>query len=138
MRAKTNPNKKLFSEQKLVNQVIAYLKINGHYVWRQNTGGMYDSHKRFIKFGFKGISDIIGVASDGRMIAVECKVGNNKPTQFQTDFLEEIKRHGGIAILAYSLDDVISNLERKWNVAAIAVNLSWKKNFTRIEVKKTV
>lgn len=93
-------------EQALVNQVLAYLKLKGHYVWRQNTGGMYDQHKRFVKFGFKGISDIIGIASDGRMIAVECKVGKNKPTRFQEDFLEEIKIRGGYAILCYKLEDL--------------------------------
>lgn len=93
-------------EQNLVNQVIAYLKLKGHYVWRQNTGSMYSKDNRFVRFGFKGVSDIIGIASDGRMIAVECKVGYNKPTQFQKDFLEEIQSRGGYAILCYKLEDV--------------------------------
>ena len=93
-------------EQALVNQVLAYLKIKGHFVWKQNVGGMYDQRKRFVRFGFKGISDVIGVASDGRMIAVECKVGKNKPTQFQEDFLEEIRARGGYAILCYKLEDL--------------------------------
>lgn len=93
-------------EQVLVNQVLEYLKYKGHYVWRQNTGGMYDHKNRFVKFGFKGISDIIGIASDGKMIAVECKVGKNKPTQFQQDFLDSIRERGGYAILCYQLEDV--------------------------------
>lgn len=99
------------SEQTLVNQVIAYLKISGHYVWRQNTGAMTTKEGRFIKFGHKGISDVLGVTNDGKFIAVECKVGKNKPSQFQTDFLEEINDHGGVGILAYTLDDVIRVLE---------------------------
>ncbi len=93
-------------EQSLVNQVLSYLKLKGHYVWRENVGGMYSQNKRFIKFGFKGISDIISIASDGRMIAIECKVGRNKPTQFQKDFLGEIQTRGGYAILSYKLEDV--------------------------------
>lgn len=107
------------SEQSLVNQIIAYLKITGNYVWRQNTGAMTKKYTdklgrrktSFIQFGHKGISDILGVTKDGRFLAVECKVGSNKPTQFQADFLEEVKSHGGIAILAYSLDDVQNQLE---------------------------
>ena len=97
-------------EQTIVNQIIAYLKLNGYFVWRQNTGAM-KLDNRFIQFGFKGISDIIGMTPSGRFIAIECKVKGNKPTQFQTDFLEGVVEHGGIAILAYSLDEVISELE---------------------------
>lgn len=97
-------------EQVLVNQVLAYLKLKGHYVWRQNTGSMYSKDNRFVRFGFKGVSDVIGIALDGRMIAIECKVGKNKPTQFQEDFLAEIEKRGGYAILCYSLDDIESIL----------------------------
>jgi hypothetical protein len=100
------------SEQQLVNQIIAYLKINGHYVWRQNTGAMTTQQGRFVRFGYKGISDILGVSKEGKMIAIECKIKNNKPTQFQTEFLSEVKDRGGISILAYSLDDVMQYFEQ--------------------------
>ena len=93
-------------EQVLVNQVLAYLTLKKHYVWRQNTGAMTTKEGRFIKFGHKGISDVLGVARDGKMIAIECKIKPNKPTQFQVDFLDEIKRRGGYAVLAYELEDV--------------------------------
>lgn len=100
------------NEQVLVNQVIAYLKLSGNYVWRQNTGAMTTKEGRFVKFGHKGISDVLGIAKDGRFIAVECKVGHNKPTSFQSDFLQEIKDRGGYACVAYSVDDVINFLEQ--------------------------
>ncbi len=93
-------------EQQLVNGLIAYLKLKGHYVWRQNTGSMTTKEGRFVKFGHKGISDILGIASDGKFIAVECKIGNNKPTEFQKDFLKEVEDRGGYAILAYKFEDV--------------------------------
>ncbi len=98
------------SEQALVNQVITYLNLYGHYVWRQNTGAMTTEGGRFVRFGHKGIADVIGVLKDGRFIAVECKVGKNKPTQFQKDFLEDITKRGGVGIVAYDLDDVVNAL----------------------------
>lgn len=101
-------------EQVIVNQIIQYLNYSGNYVWRQNTGGMTKNYqtkaginkRSFIQFGHKGVSDILGISKDGKFIAVECKVKGNKPTQFQLDFLESISSRGGIAILAYSLEDV--------------------------------
>jgi len=93
-------------EQVLVNQVIAYLTLKKHYVWRENVGAMVTKTGSFVRFGHKGISDVLGIAKDGKFIAIECKVKPNKPTIFQLDFLEEIRKRGGYAVLAYSLDDV--------------------------------
>ena len=94
------------SETTLVSQIIQYLNYSGHYVWRCNTG-ILKSGNRYVHFGKKGMADILGIHKDtGQLIAIEAKVGKNKPSQFQIDFLEDIKSRGGIAILAYTLDDV--------------------------------
>lgn len=102
------------NEQALVNQAKAYLTLKGHYVWRNNTGRIHSDyvdkkgglHHRMWQAGVKGSSDLIGVAADGRFIAIECKVGRNKATQFQLDFLEAVRSRGGIAVIIYSLDDL--------------------------------
>jgi Holliday junction resolvase len=98
-------------EQTLVTHILAYLKINGHYVWRQNTGAMTTKQGNFVRFGYKGISDIIGLTKEGKFIAIECKIKKNKPTQFQEDFLNEVSSRGGLACVAYSIEDVIDLLE---------------------------
>jgi hypothetical protein len=49
---------------------------------------------------------VLGCAKDGKLIAIECKIKPRKPTQYQLEFLEEIKRRGGYAVLAYDLSDV--------------------------------
>ena len=100
------------SEQTLVNQIIAYLKFMGHYAWRTNTGAMTTKEGRFVRFGFKGVSDILGVLKGGSFIAIEAKIKPNKPTQFQLDFLDEINKRGGIGIVAYDLDDVVNALSK--------------------------
>jgi len=58
----------------------------------------------------KGISDIIALWS-GRGVAIEVKTPGKKPTPEQVEFLRRWKESGGIAILAYSLDDVMKGLE---------------------------
>lgn len=98
------------SEHDIQSTILAYLEIQGHYVWRQNTGVMKiegPRGTRMFRAGFKGISDIIGIHKDnGRFIAVEVKKRGNKPSIHQTAFLNEIKRRGGYAIIAYDIEDV--------------------------------
>lgn len=53
-----------------------------------------------------GTSDITGCSKDGRFIAIECKIKPNKPTELQEAYLEEIRKRGGIAIVAYSFEDI--------------------------------
>lgn len=37
----------------------------------------------------------------------KCKIKPNKPTELQEQYLNEVRKRGGIAMVAYSLDDVI-------------------------------
>lgn len=97
-------------ETYLVSAVMQYLKLQKIYAWRQNTGAMKDPHGRLVRFGFPGLSDILGMY-EGRFLAIECKVGKNKQTPAQLAFRADVVNHGGIYILAYSLDDVIEGLK---------------------------
>ena len=101
-------------ETQLVTLIINYLIIKGHYVWRNNSGFFKHDYTTkaginktsAIRAGIKGGSDIVGVSKYGKFIAIECKVGKNKPTELQEMFLKEIESRGGHAIVAYSLEDV--------------------------------
>ncbi len=96
-------------ETALVQQVITYLNFKGHFAWRNNTGATRAGkfNERFIRFGLPGSADIFGVdKATGRFIAIECKVGRNKPTALQEDFLEQVRKRNGIAVVAYNLTDV--------------------------------
>ena len=55
-----------------------------------------------------GVPDILGISRNGVFFAIECKRKGNKATAEQLAFLNEIKHRSGIAIVAYSLDDVIN------------------------------
>lgn len=68
--------------------------------------GKYKGKTWAVKLSRPGTADITGCSKDGKFIAIECKIKPNKPTQLQEAYLEEIRKRGGIAIVAYSLDDV--------------------------------
>lgn len=59
-----------------------------------------------IRLAHPGTSDVTGCSKDGRFIAVEAKIKPNKPTQLQEDYLEQVRKRGGIALVAYDLTDV--------------------------------
>jgi len=97
-------------ETELVKAAIAYLRMRGWMAWRNNTGAMAWSHKGkrwYVKFGVPGASDVFAIKlGSGRFLAVECKVGRNKPTKAQQAFIDDVRRHGGLAVCIWSLDDL--------------------------------
>ena len=95
-----------------LREVMQALKNHSLVAWveRQNTGAAKVGG-RFIKFGWKGCSDILGQLKDGRILAVECKrLKVGKLTDDQTFFLERVRQHGGVSFVATSLHDVFNNL----------------------------
>jgi hypothetical protein len=61
-----------------------------------------------------GISDLIGII-DGRFIAIEVKVEEegNDATKLQKWFIDRVNKCGGIAFVAYSLEDVKKKIEKE-------------------------
>lgn len=103
------------TEAQLVNWCISYLSLKQFMVWRNNTGmfkGNYTDKKgitrnRVIRAGVKGSSDIFAIEpKTGRFIAIECKVGKNKPTPQQEAFLDDVDRHGGLALVIYTPEEL--------------------------------
>jgi hypothetical protein len=71
--------------------------------WRNNTGAtVYQDQngaRRFTKFGRKGTSDILGITSTGRFLAIECKQPKGRLTPEQREFLGTVDRAGGVALV---------------------------------------
>ena len=100
-------------EQDLQNSILEYLSYRPGTYWRINSGmipATYKGKKRMIKLAPKGFADIIGITNKGQFVAIEVKVGKNKPTPAQTEFLETINKSGGLSFVAYSVDDVKEKL----------------------------
>ena len=98
-------------EKDLQKQILDYLRLRGVFCWKNHSTGIYkQSTGSYIPVGMKGVSDILAIRN-GKLIAIEVKVGKNKPSNVQLEFIEKINENGGIAFLAYSLNDVIKALE---------------------------
>lgn len=99
------------SESVVLKQCLDYLKLKGIYCWRNNTGAC-KSGNRYIRYGFIGSSDILGILPDGRFLAVECKrTKGGRVSEAQHEFLSKIASNGGVAIVAKSVDDLITALK---------------------------
>ena len=84
------------NEAALIQKIRNYLKtVPKCFFWKEH-GGQY---------GTAGIPDII-VCYRGRFVALEAKVGKNKPTKLQAATIEAIRKAGGIAAVVYSVDEV--------------------------------
>lgn len=107
----------MIKEIQLQKLIRDWINLSGGFVWRNNSGQFSITDKsgklRYFKAGIKGGSDLVGVWKNGQFLAVEVKVGKNKPSYYQIRFLEEITRRGGIGFVAYSLDEVIIMLENR-------------------------
>jgi hypothetical protein len=100
-------------EQDTVNAILRYLGAMHIYAWRVNVGAVtarahdFNASDRFIRFGTKGTSDILGlIPPTGRMLAVEVKLPGREATVYQTAFLEQVRKHGGLAFVAHSVKEV--------------------------------
>jgi len=104
------------SEQQLKKQIVEYLNLTGKvFCFPTNTGTFFFTNKqgktRVFKSGVKGMPDILGIISGGLFLTIEVKIGYNKPTPEQKEFLDKIRSMGGIAMWVTSLDEVIENLK---------------------------
>jgi hypothetical protein len=132
------------AERDVLKAILAYLRLVPEVVaWRTNSGaammrvGKKDEFQP-VRFGFKGLADIIGWRSIirhessgvdksaavlpglkppgefyvAKFIAIEVKAPGKQPTREQAAFLAAVTRAGGLAIVARSVDDVRKALGR--------------------------
>lgn len=99
-------------EADVLRAVLATLEMHPRvaFVARMNSG-VFQVEGRFIKAGFKGCSDIMGMLKGGRLLAVECKSSKGKETDDQAAFGKRVADHGGLYIVARSVDDVMEGLK---------------------------
>jgi hypothetical protein len=98
------------SANELTAQIITYLNATGFDVWRQNVIGKVRGRKVSAK---KGLSDIGGYQlKTGIAVYIEIKVGKDKLSNEQREFLIKALANGCFAIIVFdSFDNFISQLE---------------------------
>ena len=95
------------TEAEILKSVLKFLRVHPDVAWvcRINSG-VFAENDRFISANSqKGMSDIIGMLSGGRLFAIECKSKTGKILQHQDDFLCLIASGGGLSGIARSIDD---------------------------------
>jgi VRR-NUC domain len=102
-----------FKESDVLSSCLQYLRLSGIFAWRSNNTGVFDpARKCFRSFrGLKGVSDLLGVLADGRLLAVETKRAGNRPTAEQQAFLDEVNRRGGVGLWVTSVHELAAALE---------------------------
>lgn len=119
----------------LTRSVIDLFNAKGHKVWRNNSGQGYGTSvvakaiellkkkqvrtayqvltsTRPIDFGLKGSSDIIGFTNKGIGIYIEIKVGRDKVSPAQQNFLEVAKSCNCVAFVCHSYEDALDAIKK--------------------------
>lgn len=100
---------KIGGETLLVKHCLEYLNLRNIHAWRNNSGAV-KSGKRFIKFGQVGSPDILGILPYGRLLCVECKIGKNKLSRSQEDWLKRAAEAGAKTCVVYSLEELMQEV----------------------------
>ena len=99
-------------ESDSLTEVLQALRTHNTVAWvrRQNTGAAKVGG-RFIKLGWAGCTDLLGMMKDGRLIAVECKRPKGGTLSIELAyFISMVNQFGGCAFIANSAIDVLKNL----------------------------
>jgi hypothetical protein len=88
-------------------EVLKALRAHPTVAWceRMNSG-MARVGNRYIRFGWAGCSDLLGMLRDGRILAVEVKSSSGKLRPAQAVFLDRVNAAGGVGFMARDLRDV--------------------------------
>lgn len=93
-------------ETQLVQLVRLACAEAGAIVWRNNTGSLPDTNGRWVQYGLcKGSADLVGIF-EGRFLAIEVKKPEGRLRKEQRQFLDIIRKNGGIAGVARYPSDV--------------------------------
>lgn len=97
------------SEANIQGDVMIALAGAGCLIWRNNCGQLPDRTGRPIRYGVgnPGGSDLLGIAPDGKFLAVECKTAIGQPTDAQLRFINAVQAKGGRAGIARCADDAL-------------------------------
>lgn len=96
------------SESELVQRVRLAVSQLGVKIWRNNVGVLRDRNGKFVRYGLcVGSSDLIGVSSTGKFVAIECKMPKGVVKPEQQNFIDQVKKAGGIAGIVRSEQEAI-------------------------------
>lgn len=101
---------KVSQTNQLTRQILEYLFNAGHFAFRINTTGIYDTRSgSFRAAPKKGLPDLLCCAR-GRFIGIELKIGHDQLRPEQVGFLKATEHSSGIFLVVHSFEEFID----KW------------------------
>jgi hypothetical protein len=101
-------NAPALTKDKIRESAIKELTWRGYTVWINNNIAVRG--RKFI--GRRGVSDVIGITKDGRWVVCEVKTLNDRLSEDQVIFLNDIKNTGGDAYIAHQVGGMVEL--REW------------------------
>jgi len=101
------------TEASVLTAIRDYLRLHRDvaFCWRMQSGVFVDG-ERMIRVGFKGLPDLIGMLRyTGRLFAIEVKRPGGKATPEQHEVLDWVRKQGGLAGVASSIEEAIVIVE---------------------------
>ena len=112
------------SERDIQNQILIALSHGPTRLLRVNAGVAWQgtviertpqrlvlARPYAIRLAAPGVSDLIGWTEGGRFVAIEVKAPRGRLTDEQAAFIELVRRSGGLAGVARSVDDARAIIE---------------------------
>lgn len=100
-------------------QAIIFAQVGAKLlIWRQHAGKVRLWTGAWIAHAPPGAADIIGVLPDGRHLEIEVKSEHGRQSETQKNWQRAIEQRGGLYVLARSVADVWSAIERAGYVEA--------------------
>ena len=97
-------------EKDIQAAICSYLRLRGHFFWRNNTVGVYDAkrktYRKTQKYGLVGLPDIL-LLSEGNLIGIEVKSEKGKQSAAQKEIEKMFLENGAAYVLARTVDDVM-------------------------------
>ena len=94
----------------LVRSLRLYLSEIGALSIKVDTPGLlYDRNHTPVKIGTKGVLDI-NACVRGRFVSIDAKIGRDRLSPTQANYVAAVEKAGGIAFAAWSIDDVAHRL----------------------------
>lgn len=107
------------SEAYIEGQILEWLALSGiGFFWKNASGGFFDGkrmRKHVSPFAINGTSDILGVARDGRFIALEVKTASGRASREQIAFIKRVRECGGLACVVRSVDQTKESFQ-EWGL----------------------
>ena len=99
------------TEHNFQNKVRLELSKRGFITFRTNVGRVKTADDRWFDTGLpKGFSDLVCL-KNGKTYFIELKVGKNKPSKEQINFIKQMNKNGFNAGVAWNMEDVYKIVE---------------------------